>query len=100
VSGADTHSSRASIYSIFISENGIVAVFGDEDQFVKGGVRRINRPLSLESGHENQMRGNGRLRSSELLSAFMPEIDIENPSMKPWFGYDGTHFVFNACGLS
>ena len=34
----------------YISENGIVAVLGDEDQFVKGGLQRINRPLSIRRG--------------------------------------------------
>ena len=41
---------RASLASNFISENGIVAVFGDEDQFVKGGIRKINHPLSFRRG--------------------------------------------------
>jgi hypothetical protein len=41
---------RASIGNNFISENGIVAVFGDEDQLVKGDIRKINRPLSFERG--------------------------------------------------
>jgi hypothetical protein len=35
---------RASIDDNFISENGIVAVLGDENQSVKGGIRRINAP--------------------------------------------------------
>jgi len=34
----------------FISEIGIVAVLGDEDQFVKGNICEINRPLSFERG--------------------------------------------------
>ena len=53
---------RASIASNFISENGIVAVLGDENQFVKGGIRKINRPLSLERGHMDQIRGNDAYR--------------------------------------
>jgi hypothetical protein len=38
----------ASIDSHFISENGIAAVLGDDDQLVQGDVRRFNRPLSFE----------------------------------------------------
>jgi hypothetical protein len=60
VSGADTHSSRASIDSIFISENGIVAVLGNENQFVKCEMRKINGPVLFGRGHMNQLRGNGR----------------------------------------
>jgi hypothetical protein len=40
----------------FISENGIVAVLEDENQPVKGEVRRINRPLSFERGHMAKSR--------------------------------------------
>jgi hypothetical protein len=43
----------------FISENGIVAVLGDENQFVKGDIRRINRLISFERKHMDQRRGNG-----------------------------------------
>ncbi len=32
----------------FISENGFVAVLGDEDQFVKGDICEINSPLLFE----------------------------------------------------
>ena len=39
----------------FISENGIVAVLGDENQFVKGDMWEINRPLSFERGHMDQI---------------------------------------------
>ncbi len=42
----------------FISENGIVAVLGDEDQLVKGDARRNRNPLSNERGHMDQYRGN------------------------------------------
>ena len=35
----------------FISENGIVAVLGDENQLVKGGIRKISRPLIREGAH-------------------------------------------------
>jgi hypothetical protein len=48
----------ASIGNNFISENGIVAVLGDENQFVKRGLWKINRPLSFEKGHVDQIRGN------------------------------------------
>ncbi|MEE9216573.1 MAG: hypothetical protein V3U32_03980 [Anaerolineales bacterium] len=34
----------------FISENGIVAVLGDENQLVTGGILKINRPLPFERG--------------------------------------------------
>ena len=40
----------------FISENGIVAVSGDENQFVNGVIGKINRPLSFERGHMDQIR--------------------------------------------
>ncbi len=49
---------RTSILINFISENGIVAVLGDENQFVKVDVRRISRPLSFERGHMDQIWGN------------------------------------------
>ena len=49
VQGLSQH--RATIDSNFISENGIVAVFGDEDQFVKSHIRRIKDPLSKEWRH-------------------------------------------------
>ena len=48
---------RASIDNNFISENGIVAVLGDENQLVSGDSRKISRPLSFERGHLDQMRG-------------------------------------------
>ena len=48
---------RVSISSLFISENGIVAVPGDENQLVNGGIRIINRPLLFERGHIDQMWG-------------------------------------------
>ena len=44
--------------AMFISENGTVAVFGDANQLVKGDIGKINRPLSLERGHMDQIRGN------------------------------------------
>jgi len=44
-----------SIGNNFISENGIVAVLGDENQFVKGDMWEINRPLSFERGHMDQI---------------------------------------------
>ena len=37
-----------SISNQFISENGIVAVFGDENQFVTGDLKRTNNSLSIE----------------------------------------------------
>ena len=42
----------------FMSENGIVAVLGDENQFVICDIRIINLPLLLERGHIGQIRGN------------------------------------------
>jgi hypothetical protein len=39
----------------FISENGIVAVLRDEYQLVTGGIGKINRPLSFERGHMDQI---------------------------------------------
>ena len=48
--------------AIFISENGIVAVLGDEDQSVNGDIRKINRPLSFQRGHMGQIRGSDRYR--------------------------------------
>ncbi len=42
----------------FISENGIVAVLGDEDQLVNSDIRQINRPLSCKRGHAIQIWGN------------------------------------------
>ena len=50
----DLSQRRASISNNFISENGIVAVPGDENQFVKGDIRRINCPLPFERGHMDQ----------------------------------------------
>ncbi len=47
---------QASLSATFISENGIVAVLGDENQFVKGSIRKINRPLTFERGHQDQIR--------------------------------------------
>ncbi len=49
---------RTGILIMDFSENGIVAVFGDENQFVKGGIRKINSPLSLEREHMDQFRVN------------------------------------------
>jgi hypothetical protein len=49
---------RASIANHFISENGIVAVLGDEDQLMNGDIRKINRPLSFERGRRDLIRGN------------------------------------------
>jgi len=46
---------RASIGNNFISENGIVAVLGDEDLFVKSLIRRIKDPLSKERGHRFEL---------------------------------------------
>jgi len=46
---------RASIDNSFISENGIVAVLGDENQFVRGKIRRINGLLSKERGHRSKL---------------------------------------------
>jgi hypothetical protein len=54
---SDLSQRRASIHDNFISENGIVAVLGDENQFVKGGLRNITRPLSFERGHIGQIPG-------------------------------------------
>ena len=54
--------------SSFISENGIVAVLEDEDQFVKDDIWPINRPLSFERGYIGQNRGSGPVRSSERIS--------------------------------
>jgi hypothetical protein len=39
----------------FISEYGIVAVLGDENQPMSGDTWRINCPLSLEKWHWDQM---------------------------------------------
>jgi hypothetical protein len=46
---------RASIGNNFISENGIVAVPGDEDQFVKSLIRKMNGPLSKERGRRFEL---------------------------------------------
>ena len=63
----------------FISENGIVAILGDEDQFVKGDICEINRTLSFERGHVDQMRGNGRVRSKEWLSCpWVSAVSVES----------------------
>ncbi len=45
----------ASHEDIFISENGIVAVLGDEDQFVKSFIQRINDLLSKGKGHRFEL---------------------------------------------
>ena len=46
---------RASVLNNFISENGIVAVLGDENQFVNCDIRRIRYPLSKERGHRFEL---------------------------------------------
>jgi hypothetical protein len=46
---------RASVDDNFISENGIVAVLGDEDQFVKSLIRRNKYPLSKGRGHRFEL---------------------------------------------
>jgi hypothetical protein len=48
---------RASTGNNFISENGLVAVLKDENQFVKGGTWKIKCPLSDEREHidENEV---------------------------------------------
>jgi hypothetical protein len=38
----------------FMSENGIVAVLGDENQPVTGDITRTNNPLSFERGLMDQ----------------------------------------------
>jgi hypothetical protein len=40
-----------------VSENGIVAVLGDEEQFVKGDIRIVNRPFSFGRWRMGQIRG-------------------------------------------
>ncbi len=42
----------------FISENGIVAVPGDENQIVRSDMWKINGPPSFERGPMDQIRGN------------------------------------------
>ena len=39
----------------FMPENGIVAVLGDEDQFVKSLIRGIKNPLSKEREHRFEL---------------------------------------------
>ncbi len=54
----------------FISENGIVAVLGDENQFVRSDIGKIKRPLSFERGHMDRFRGNDAYR----WEAAFPEV--------------------------
>ena len=42
----------------FISENGIVAVPGDENQIVRSDIWKINGPPSFDRGPMDQIRGN------------------------------------------
>ena len=58
----------ASIPNNFISENGIVAVLGDENQFVNGGIRKINHPLSFERGHLVQIKMSDTYREELVLT--------------------------------
>ena len=64
----DSFFDAASIANLFVSENGIVAGFGDENQFVKGGIWKITRPLSLERGQVDQIRDNDAYRRVEAFT--------------------------------
>jgi len=54
----------------FISENGIVMVFGDENQLMHGDILRIKCPLSFERGHMDRFRGKDACRRE----AAFPEV--------------------------
>jgi hypothetical protein len=66
---------RAAIDYNLISENRIVAVLGDENQFVKRDTRKINSPLSFERGHRDHIRGNDTDSPSGRIGVLWPGLN-------------------------
>ncbi len=78
---------QASLSATFISENGIVAVLGDENQLMKGDIRKISRPLSFERGHAVQIWGNDVYRWEvafpEVIGLkYLPRFISQSPNHK------------------